>query len=81
MPLLSRWHIIHDETEKVLDLEYIVKKRNLRSILSYEVKWKDFDQITIEPASLLKLKYAKAVDTFENAKLSKLKKSNVVFSL
>lgn len=74
LPLLSRWHLLHDDTGNQLNLEYIVKKRNIRSVLSYEVKWKDFDRNTIEPMSYLKRKYQSAIDDFEAAKQNKTKK-------
>lgn len=68
LPLLSRWHLLHDENGEILHLDKIVKKRTLRGVLSYEVKWTDFDQNTVEPMSYLKLKYGKEINEFEAAK-------------
>ena len=68
LPLLSRWHLLYDEFNTVLDLDCIIKKRKLRGVLSYEVKWKTFNHHTIEPMSYLKLKYQREMDEFEAAK-------------
>lgn len=79
LPLLSRWHLLHDERGDILKLDHIVKKRTLRSILSYEVKWKDFDQPTVEPVSYLKIKYDDFIIDFEEKKKSKSKKGILKF--
>lgn len=68
LPLMSRWHLLHDEIGSVLSLDCIVKKRTLRGVPSYEVRWATFGQNTIEPMSYLKLKYEKEIDEFEAAK-------------
>lgn len=78
MPLLSRWHLLHSDDDPSLELERIVKRRKLKCILSYEVKWADFDSTTIEPASILKLKHQTAIDAFENSKLKPKKGTTLV---
>lgn len=70
LPLLSRWHLIHDNCADSgsIQLERVIKRRNLRNVPSYEVKWKDFDTATVEPASILKLKYEDLVKSYEHVK-------------
>lgn len=74
LPLFSRWHLLHDNIGNKLKIDHIVKKRILRGVPSYEVKWKDFDHCTVEPMSYLKLKYQNIIDNYEISKQVKTKK-------
>ena len=71
LPLLSRWHLLHDQSGSTLNLECIIKKRILRGVPSYEVKWTDFDHTTVEPMSYLKLKYSKELCEFGATRTAK----------
>lgn len=74
LPLLSRWHLTNNMNDEILELEMIVKKRKLRNVHSYEVKWKDFLHVTIEPLCLLRLKYHSMIEKFEQSKTEGRKK-------
>ncbi|XP_065220983.1 flap endonuclease GEN [Planococcus citri] len=73
VPLLSRWHLLYDNSSKEniagsIQLERVVKKRTLRNVPSYEVKWKDFETTTIEPYCIFRVKYENAVQDYESTK-------------
>lgn len=77
LPVLTRWYLKNGSNDsKVVELECVIKKRILRNVPSYEVKWRDFNPTTVEPMCILKLKFHHDIELFERTKASaKLKKS------
>lgn len=82
LPIYARWHLLHDNiTNPIIQFDGIVKKRNLKGVSSYEVKWKDFDSVTVEPISLLRTRYDTQIQQFERNKLATKKtKSKTPYS-
>lgn len=67
MPLLTRWHLIHDNNLQAdILLTKIVKKRISKGIKSYEIKWNNYEMTTIEPLTAVQLRYSKEVLMYED---------------
>lgn len=71
MPLVTRWHLLHDGGFNGLTLEEIVKRRSLRSVSSYELLWQhdSFGKVTtVEPAHLVAQVYPELHEAFVKSK-------------
>lgn len=81
LPLLTRWHLIHDDLLQAnILMTKIIKKRVNKRIKSYEVKWNNYDITTNEPKVAVQMRYPKEVTIYEDTHTKSTKqKSNLCF--
>lgn len=67
LPLLTRWHLIHDhECQANISMKEIIKKRVNKGISCYEIKWNHYEKATIEPQTAVQKRYSNEVSMYEN---------------
>lgn len=84
LPLLTRWHLMYDDNLLAnISMSSIVKKRVNRGIKCYEIKWNNYELVTIEPQIAVQKRYSKEALSYENTLCCRSnkpkKKSNCIF--
>lgn len=81
LPLFTRWHLMYDDNLQAnISMDSIIKKRVNKGIRCYEIKWNNYELVTIEPQLAVQKRYPKVVSSYEdmhsNSSNKPKKKSN-----
>lgn len=67
LPLLTRWHLMYDDKLLAnISMSSIVKKRVNKGIKCYEIKWNNYELVTIEPQIAVQKRYPKEASSYED---------------
>lgn len=66
LPLLSRWHLIHQDFS--LEPELILSAKTTKGVKGYVVKWKEFEVTTQEPQNLVEERFPRLVEIYLESK-------------
>lgn len=85
LPLLTRWHLMYDDNLLAnISMSSIVKKRVNKGIKCYEIKWSNYELVTIEPQIVVQKRYPNEASSYEDMQCSRSnkakKKCNYIFS-